>query len=85
MNTLDYEISSRYVAPAIELRHDSNRNWTKYGDYICSEPSIIQKSRSAKSKNEPEFLLLRTGRNASAKLKKLKVTSDEKEGHRINI
>jgi hypothetical protein len=36
MNTLDYEISSRHVTPTIELIHESNKNWTKYGDYICS-------------------------------------------------
>jgi len=78
MNTLDYEISSRHVTPSIQLIHDSNKNWTKYGDYICSEPSIIQKSKPTESKKEPEFLLLRTGRNASKQLKKLKVTLDEK-------
>lgn len=43
------------------------------------------KKKAARERKGPEFLLLRTGRNPSDPPKKLKVTLDEKQGHRINI
>lgn len=37
MVELDYEISPNIHVPAnVELIFGSNKNWTKYGDYICS-------------------------------------------------